>query len=171
MTSWVVEESILAPRDKIEINYKGPNPFQFYKNMDSSFFQRSFEIGSTDIFERDFRWSADSDPHSFFIKLIIHKGFDNFTEAYFEIILEGTQPSEPSKDGNAKITIGGNLRTEFKLKTPFQQTPFYKALLWLYIKFFYAKVRKNYLKTCQELINILVKEIRRWAGMPEVVYV
>jgi|YelNatPaOPRAMG01_1025707.scaffolds.fasta_scaffold123564_3 hypothetical protein len=171
MPSWIVEESILAPREKIEINYKGPNPFQLYKKMDSSYLQKTFEVGGTDVFERDFRWSADSDPHAFFIRVFVHRGFDKFTEAFFEILFQGAQPSDPTKDGNVKITIGGNLRTEFKLKSAFQQTPFYRGLLWIYIKFFYNNVRRSYLKICQELINLLVRDIRSWAGMPEVVYV
>jgi hypothetical protein len=139
--------------------------------MDSSFLQRKFEVGGTDVWERDFRWSADSEPHAFFIRVFVHRGFDRYTEAYFEILFQGEQPSDPSKDGRVKVTVGGNLRTKFELKTPFQQTPFYRSLLWLYIKLFYGKVRMGYLKICQELIDNLVKEMRSWAGMPEVVYV
>ncbi|MEM5829824.1 MAG: hypothetical protein QW040_03820 [Candidatus Aenigmatarchaeota archaeon] len=171
MPSWIVEDSILAPRDKIEINYKGPNPFQLYKKMDSNFFQSRFEIGGTDFMERDFRWSADSDPHPFFIRLFIHKDYDKYTEAWFEILFQGVQPSDPTKEGNVKITIGGNLRTKFELETGFQQTPFYRGLLWFYIKFFYANLRRKYLKDAQRRIEELVREIREWAGMPEVVYV
>jgi hypothetical protein len=171
MPSWVLEESILAPREKIELNYKGPNPFQLYKKMDSNYLQKTFEIGAADIAERDFRWSADSEPHSFFIRVIVSKGFDSFTQAYLEITFQGAQPSDPTKDGEVKITIGGNLRTEFKLKTPFQQTSFYRSLLWIYVKFFYNNMRRKYLKTCQELIDLLVRDMRSWSGMPEVVYV
>jgi hypothetical protein len=171
MANWVFEESILAPRDKVELNYSGPNPFQFYKKMDSSFIQKKFEVGGTDVWERDFRWSADSDPHAFFIRVFVRKEFDNFTTAYFEILFQGEQPTDASKNGKVRISIGGNLRTEFEIKTPFQQTPFYKGLLWLYIKLFYNRVRMSYLKICQELINELVKEMRSWGEMPEVVYV
>jgi len=171
MPSWVVEESILAPREKIEINYKGPNPFQLYKKVDSNYFQKTFEVGATDVAERDFRWSADSEPHPFFIRILVHKGFDRFTEAYFEVTFQGTQPSDPAKDGEVSIRIGGNLRTKFELKSGFQQTPFYRSLLWIYIKLFYNNVRRKYLKICQEKINLLVKDMRSWAGMPEVVYV
>lgn len=171
MPSWIIEDNILAPREKIEINYKGPNPLQFYKKLDSNYFQSRFEVGGTDFRERDFRWSADSDPHPFFIRVFIHKGYDGFTEANFEILFQGAQPSDPTKEGNVRISIGGNLRTEFKLETGFQQTPIYKALLWLYIKIFYANVRRGYLKDAQRRIELLVREIREWAGMPEVVYV
>lgn len=171
MPSWIVEDDILAPRGKIEINYKGPNPLQFYKKLDTNYFQARFEVGSTDFRERDFRWGADSEPHPFFIRIFVHKGFDKFTEANFEILFQGSQPSDPNKEGNVKITIGGNLTTKFELETGFQQTPFYKALLWLYIKFFYANVRRGYLKDAQRRIELLVREIREWAGMPEVVYV
>jgi hypothetical protein len=171
MPDWVIEESILAPREKIEINYKGLNPFQIYKKLDSNYFQKTFEVGGTAISERDFRWSADSDPHAFFVRIFINKGFDKFTEAWFEILYQGAQPNDPTKDGNVRISIGGNLRTKFELKSAFQQTPFYRGLLWLYIKFFYNNVRRSYLKNCQQIINLLVRDIRNLIGAPEVVYV
>jgi hypothetical protein len=171
MPSWVIEESILAPREKIELEYKGPNPFQLYKKMSSVYLREKFEVGTTDVFERDFRWSADNDPHPFFIRVFVHRDFDRFTEAYFEITFQGLQPSDPTKNGSVRISVGGNLRTQFKLDSAFQQTPFYRGLLWIYIKFFYNNVRRKYLKICQGLIDLLVKDIRSWAGMPEVVYV
>jgi hypothetical protein len=101
----------------------------------------------------------------------VHRDFDRFTEAYFEITFQGLQPSDPTKNGSVRISVGGNLRTQFKLDSAFQQTPFYRGLLWIYIKFFYNNVRRKYLKICQGLIDLLVKDIRSWAGMPEVVYV
>jgi hypothetical protein len=166
MANWVLEDSMLAPREKIEINFRGPNPFGIYKKMDSAFFQKTLEVGSTDIWEREFRWTAGSDPHPFFIRIFVHRGFDRFTDGYFEILFQGRQPSDPSKDGSVRITLGGNLRTEFKLSTPFQQTPLYRGLLWIYNYLYYWRIRRGYLKICQEKIDLLSREIRSWTGMP-----
>lgn len=169
MPSWVIEESILYPREKIEINYKGQDPFQLYKKMDSSFLQATLEVGGTAIWERDFRWSADSDPHNFYIRIMVQKGFDRFTEAYYDIIFEGAQPSDPKKEGNVRVAIGGNIRTTFRFETGFQQTPIYRALVWLYFKIFYSRIRRNYFKIAQEDIYKLVRAVRSWIGAPEVV--
>ncbi|MEM5853728.1 MAG: hypothetical protein QXG39_02655 [Candidatus Aenigmatarchaeota archaeon] len=171
MASWILEDSILTPSEKVELNYSGPDPIQFYKKMDASFLVRHFEVGVPDVWEREYRWGAASDPRPFYIRIFIQKGFDNFTTAFIEIIFHGEQPSDPTKGGKVKITIGGNLRTEFKLDTQFKQTPFYRGLLWLYVFFFYQKLRRNYLKICKEKIDALLKELRSWGGMLEVVYV
>jgi len=166
MVSWSIEDSMLAPRDKIEINFKGANPFGIYKRIDTGFCQKMFEVGSTDFWERDFRWSVGSDPHPFFGRLFVRKEFDGFTEGIFEILFQGKQPTDPSKDGEVRISVGGNLRTNFDLSTPFRQTSIYRAFLWLYIKFYYSAVRRTYLKICQEKIDAFNRQVREWTGMP-----
>lgn len=166
MADWLIEDSMLAPRDKIEINFEGPNPFNIYKKIDSEYLQKTIEIGSTDVWERDFRWSASDDPHAFFVRIFAHRGFDNFSEGYFEILLQGRQPNDPSKNGQVRIALGGNLRTEFKLSTSFQQSALYRWGLWVYVKLFYSNVRRGYIKICQEKINDMARDIREWTGMP-----
>jgi len=165
--NWVIEDSMLAPRDKIEINYKGPNPFAIYKRLDSSFFQRTFEVGSTDTWEREFRWTEGNDPHPFFIRIFVRRKFDANTIGYFEILMQGNQPSDPSKNGDVRISLGGNLRTQFELDSAFRQTAIFRGLVWLYFKTYYSGVRRGYLKICQEKINLLNKLIREWTGLPE----
>jgi hypothetical protein len=110
--------------------------------------------------ERDFRWDVSGDPRGFYVRAIAEKRMDARSVIHFEIIMQGKQPSDPSKNGELTILIGARLRTEYDLRTPFQQSSFYKGLLWLYNFFFYFKVRRSYIKMCNEWLLKVEKAYR-----------
>ena len=151
MPSWIIEDDCLAPGKQIKIEYVGKNPFSAYQ---SSFgiFRKILEIDPADYWEKDFRWDISDDPRSFYVRMVIEKKMDARSSIYFEIVMQGKQPKDLEKPGNLTILISAKLRTEYKLNTPFQQTSFYKGLLWLYNFFFYFKVRRGYIKICNDWI-------------------
>jgi len=164
--TWTLEDDVLAPRERIEINYSGPNPFSVCKKITSSVIKRVFEVGGTDVWERDFRWDITGDPRPFYMRMFVNKGFDARTGVVFEITYQGAQPSDPTKDGNVVIRIGGRMKTTFERETTFQKSSIYYGLLWLYNKIFYSGVRRNYLKIAQQRIDEFNKQVRGILGMP-----
>lgn len=165
MPVWRLEDDCLAPERSLKIEYNGPNPFKIYSGLKTRL-RKVFEIGSVNIWERDFRWDTTSDPHGFYIRVYVNKGFDQHTKALIEITMQGKQPSDERKNGKITIYLGGRLITEYKLKTIFQRSPLYKGLRWLYHKIFYNKIRRSYLIICRERIERLWKELREELGMP-----
>ncbi|MEM5815171.1 MAG: hypothetical protein QXD89_01635 [Candidatus Aenigmatarchaeota archaeon] len=149
MTSWILEDECLVPEKYIKIEYKGPNPFLAYQ-ASLGIFRKIVEIDLGDYWERDFRWDVTGDPRDFYIRAIVEKGLDSRSKMLFEIIMQGKQPKDPSKSGELVILIGAKLVTQYRQDSPFQQTIFYKSLLWLYNFFFYFKVRRRYLNMCKE---------------------
>jgi hypothetical protein len=123
--------------------------------------ERIFDVGAKDIWERDYRWDSTSDPRSFFIRLYVKKGLDQRSDLFIEIIFQGQQPSDSSKDGKMTVTINGRLTTEYEIKMPI-----YKTIWQLYNYFFYNKVRRGYLKLCNEWIEKLWKEFRSFLNIP-----
>jgi hypothetical protein len=159
MATWVIEDDCLTPERYIRIIYKGPNPFAAYQAT-FNIFRKIVQIDPADYRERDFRWDISGDPRGFYIRALIEKSMDARTKIVFEVIFQGNQPSDPSKNGELTILIYPRMRTEYKLDSQFQQSPFYKALLWLYNFFFYFRVRRGYLKICNDWVTQLSKEYR-----------
>jgi len=159
MPSWILEDDCLAPGRYIRIVYNGPNPFLAYQST-FSLMQRILEIDPSDYQERDFRWDISDDPRGFYVRAIVEKKMDSRTTIYVEIIMQGSQPSDSSKNGNLTILIGGRIKTEYKLDSPFQQSSIYRALLWLYNFFFYFRIRRGYIKICNDWLTRVSKAYR-----------
>jgi hypothetical protein len=159
MPSWILEDDCLLPGRYVRIIYNGPNPFSIYQS-NFSILQRAIEIDASDYWERDFRWDISSDPRSFYVRIIVEKKMDARSVIYFEIIMQGNQPSDPSKNGSLTINVGAKLKTEYKLDTPFQQSPFYKSLLWLYNFLFYFRIRRDYIRMCNDWVSKIIKAYR-----------
>jgi hypothetical protein len=160
MASWILEDDCLAPERYVRIVYNGPNPFQVYQSS-YAIFRKVMEIDPADYQEREFRWDITGDPRDFYVRVIVQKNLDARSSIYFEIIMQGKQPTDPSQNGTLTILIGAKLKTEYALNTPFQQSSFYRALLWLYNRFFYFGVRRRYIKMCNDWITNIVKAYRK----------
>jgi hypothetical protein len=160
MPKWVLEDDCLAPTAKMQINYTGPNPIKLFKEI-KPMLLRIFEVSGKDVWERDFRWDTTEDPRSFFIRLYVDKALDQRSGLLIEIIFQGKQPSDPTKDGRMTVTLNGRLKTEFEMNRPI-----YRAAWWFYNKFFYGSVRRNYLKLCNEWLEKLWREFRAFLSMP-----
>ncbi|MCS7094107.1 MAG: hypothetical protein RMJ18_02915 [Candidatus Aenigmarchaeota archaeon] len=161
MPSLILEDECLVPEKYLKIEYRGPNPFLAYQ-VTAPKFRDILQMDAPDYWERDFRWDITDDPRPFYIRIIVQKGMDSKSKIFFEIIMQGKQPKDPSKVGELTILIGARLTTEYKLNTPFQRTLFYKTLLKLYNFFFYYRVRRSYLDICRNLcekIKSMYKEL------------
>jgi len=167
MVSIVMEDDCLAPETYIVIKYNGRNPFAAYCNL-KKFLREIWEVEAKDYWEREFRWDNSEDPHGFFVKAYVVKGLDRFTKVIIEVVMQGVQPSDQTKPGSVEIKIGGVLRTEFGGGNVLEdaRNPFFRAITWFYVRYFYWKQRRFYLRewcynriqrlkrAFQELLNI-----------------
>ena len=155
MARTIAEDDCLAPRFYHEIVYTGPNPLKVYKAI-KGILKRVLYVETADIWEREFRWMPDSDPAEFFIRIFAKKDLDRWTEATVEVVLHGWQPLTPNKKGSIRVRIGGIIRTQMPDETFIQRTPIYRALVWLYLYYFYFKTRReSHLRWCKEKLDEL----------------
>jgi len=165
MPKWTFEDDCLVPLGKIKIEYRGKNPFGMVQKT-KAIMQRIFEIETKDYWEKDFRWDITSDPRTFYIRIYVNKGIDLRSKILAEVIFQGSQPSDPNKEGAMTILIGGKLLTEFELKTKLQQMAFYRGFLKIYNFMFYNKVRRGYLVICNEWLKKVNREFRLNLNLP-----
>jgi hypothetical protein len=166
MVKWSFEDDCLVPRGQIKIEYRGKDPFSLFLGA-KLIIQRIFEIESKDFWERDFRWDITSDPRTFYIRTYGNKAIDARSKILVEVIYQGLQPSDKSKDGSMLIMISAKLLTEFNFQTKFQNLPFYRGLIKLYNFMFYNKVRRGYLVICNTLVSKLNNEFRSYLNAPQ----
>ena len=161
MAVWRIENDCLSPATEVKIDYKGPNPFNIYFRL-RDIIKRVFDVKDVDIWEREFRWDV---PGKFFIRIYVYKPLDKTSYILAQIILQGAQPSDPSKPGELNIRISGKLRTDFKMMVGFQKTALYRNLIRLYHTLFYRETRKAYLEMCTKYLTTLVEELKRSLGI------
>ncbi|MEM5781738.1 MAG: hypothetical protein QXD43_00900 [Candidatus Aenigmatarchaeota archaeon] len=165
MAVWIFEDDCLSPERTIFIEYSGPDPFKACRAL-RGMLERIFEVEAIDLWERDFRWDTSSDPRGFYMRMYVSKGIDARTRMMIEVIMEGSQPSDPKKTGKLKISISGRLRTQYDLKSFLQKLPIYKFFVWLYHKLFYEDVKRSYIHLCNKLIDQLNYELRELLKLP-----
>jgi hypothetical protein len=160
MPKWVFEDDCMAPSAKLQITYTGKNPIKLYKEL-RPLLLKIFEISNKDIWERDYRWDTTEDPRSFYIRVCVNKGLDKRSDLLIEIIFQGKQPSDSSKDGKMTVSINARLKTEYEVNSPV-----YRTIIWAYNYFFYSRRRINYLFLCNKWVDQLWREFRTFLNMP-----
>jgi hypothetical protein len=164
MPKWIMEDDCLAPARTIRINFTGPNPFRVYPPI-RRMLGTLLEIRGKNIWERDFRWDFSSDPRDFFVRIVAQKSCDAWTKAYIELIFQGKQPTDPTKDGDLVIQITPKLITAMPEDTVWQRTPIYKFLRWFYLRYFYNDARRTLLDYCVSWTNKLNSELQKLLGI------
>ena len=167
MTKLLIEDDCLAPDTPIKIHYKGPNPFRAYSKT-ITFLRKIWEIEAKDYWERQFRYNPDEDPRGFYVTAYVNKGLDRFTRIIVEVVMQGAQPSDPTKEGWIEIKIGGVLKTEYGGNTIFEdiRNPITRFLYWLYDKVYYQDRRKYYLKEwCYKRLHELKERYQELLGI------
>ncbi len=160
MATITMEDDCLAPDLQIVINYKGLNPIIAYQKLKRAM-RDTWEVEAKDYWEREFRWDASGDPREFIVKAYVVKNMDKFSRVVVEIFVQGHQPSDPSKPGDAEIRIGGYLKSRFGGRGVIDdaRNPIYKALIWMYNRYFYYEQRRYYLhEWCYKKLH-KIKEI------------
>jgi hypothetical protein len=164
MPKYVLEDDCLTPDRTLRIDFKGHNPFRFYSQI-VMILRDILEIRTFHVWQREFRWDFSGEPAKFFYKVIALKPWDNWTKSYFELVFQGTQPSDPNKDGELVIFISPKLRTEIPQNTIWQRSQIYKGLRWLYFRMFYNNARRILLGKCIHNTERIVDKLKSIYGM------
>jgi len=168
--SYKIFDYVLAPEDKVKIEYTGPDPFRIY-GMLPKMMQIVFHGRGKNIFERQFKWDITSDPREFFFYLMYgDQKFDRFTGFEIKIRSFGMQPSDPNNpNGKIYLEIKGEITTEYKFESKWEQVigmPF----VWLYHRMIYQNTRRRYMQILREQIYKLTDDIRSELGIVEAGY-
>jgi hypothetical protein len=166
MPVWRFEDDCFTPEREIRLEFTGPNVFVRLHNVLRPMLERIFQVEAIDLWERDFRYDTTGDPQTFYIRFQIDKGLDYNSRILFEVVIQGKQPIDLTKDGKVTILFTGRLRTDYILETAFQKTPLYKGIKWLIHRTLYNDIRRSYFRVCAEFIEELIIEIRKIYGMP-----
>jgi len=176
-TSFSIIDDVLAPNDKIIIEYKGPNPFRVYGRI-SGLMQVIFHGRGKNVFEDKFKWDITGDPREFyFIFRWDDDRFDRFSRPWVQLIGIGKQPTDPNNpNGALYMELKGKLITEYRYR---RMNPVLGAIeraitptfVWFYHRLIYSAVRRRYLQIMKERIYKFAAEIRKELGvtleMPE----
>lgn len=160
----VIRDEIPAPREFIQIEYRGPNPLKVYHAL-NQLLRTLWEIKGTQLYEPDFRWDITTDPRPFFIQVFAERKMDKFTEWRVDIKMQGSQPTDPTKDGVLRIEIHGWITTEFKTDSPLNKILF-PIFYWPYHVAYYAPRRRKYIEWHRRRIDKLADEIRTILEIP-----
>jgi len=165
MPNWVIEDDCLAPEEELVIKYSGPNPFRTY-HIIKDLLKKVLKIEAKDLWERDFKWDITSDPHGFFTRYYVNWGIDVRSHVLVEVVMEGKQPSDPTKNGEVRISVSGTLKTEYPQNNAFQRSALYKLLVWIYHWIYYNNVRRSYTEICNRRLETIWREFRNVLNMP-----
>jgi len=162
----VIRDEIPAPREFIQIDYKGPNPIKVYHSLDQ-LLKTIWEVKGTNFFEPDFRWDITADPRPFFIHVFLEKGVDKLTTFRVDIKMQGSQPTDPTKDGILRVEIHGWIETKCDgmLGNAFNRALF-PLFFFPYMATYYQPRRRRYLEWHRRRIDRLVDEIRAILKIP-----
>lgn len=159
MAKVVMEDDCLTPEASIRIDFKGPNPFRFHSEI-VMILRDVLEIRRMHIWERDFRWDIATEPRKFFYKIIGRKPYDMWTDGWFELTFQGTQPTDITKDGEMVIFITSKIKTAMPDDTIWQRSSMYKGIRWLYFRTFYNDARRILLNKCISETNRIVERVQ-----------
>ncbi|MEM5793001.1 MAG: hypothetical protein QXY45_01405 [Candidatus Aenigmatarchaeota archaeon] len=167
MAQLIMEDDCLVPQGQLIINYKGPNPFRAVQKT-AEFLRKIWEVEAKDYWERQFRYNPDEDPRGFYLNAYVKKGLDRFTNVIIEVVMQGEQPSDPTKEGRVEIRIGGVLKTKFGGSAIIDdiRNPLVRSFYWFYDKYFHKKQRVNYLEFwCRKKLMDLRRRYQELLGI------
>jgi len=165
-TKYVIFDYVLAPDDKIRIDYRGPNPFRIYV-MISELLQNIFHGRGKNVFEDSFKWDITDSPPTFYFRFRFGDvKFDRFTTYEIKIRVFGAQPKDPNDpNGLLYMEIKPEMTTAYKFGNVFEKAiaiPF----IWLYHKLMYNNVRRRYIQILKERTFKFAQAIRDELGIP-----
>jgi len=151
-----LEDTVLAPKDKISLTYSGAEPLQA-ANAIKGILMDALQLTIAGIFDELTSWSALDGSFKRVIKA--NKKLDNWTSMNFEIEVEGKQDLK-TRNGKAGINIKPIINTTVPYSNVFQR------LLWdSYARMFYYKKRLGYMSSARESTEAIKNSFIEKLGM------
>jgi len=155
-TKMMIQDDLLTPRNKAIIEFEGPNPERFYKEL-PELMSSVFRVHTGQIQEKAFSWSK-GDPEKFKVDWVIDKDLDKFSFLFIQVSLKGTTSA---KGGKAMVTIDGELRTEYPQDTVWEKSLLYEFMRMAWHQVFYDNKRHEYYKEGRMLIAQFIEELKK----------
>lgn len=144
-------EDILAPREYIDINYTGKNPFLIF-GIILPLLRDILKVSAANLREDKIRWVSLGDVKGFYGAWRGYRPEDRWTRTLIKVFADGNHDRE--KYGSVHIWIKGYLETRFEYSNPVS-----KALWLLFNYLFYWKQRRAYIDFSRDNILKLKEEI------------
>lgn len=139
MPKITIIDDLIAPADRLKVNYKGPNPFGIV-NLVPDMIKSIMKIPGKDLLETDIRWDVTSEPHGFYGVWMGKRAEDRWSKTFIRVIVQGEHHTKEN-NGNFWIEIKGTLETSYEFSNFIQ-----RGFWWFYNHSFYYKQRRNYLE-------------------------
>ena len=140
MAKLLIIDDILAPSDRLKVNYKGPNPVVIL-DMVPGMIKDIMKIPGKDLLETDIR--NDITDGSFYGVWMGKRTEDNWSTTFLRVIVQGAQNKEGL--GNFWIEMKGTVETKYNFSNFIQ-----RGFWWFYNLSFYYKQRRNYLEAAKD---------------------
>jgi hypothetical protein len=161
-TKMVIQDDLLKPWPKATIQYAGPDPSRFYKEI-PKLLQAVFRVHPGEIQEKKFSWSK-GETEKFGIKWEMDKNLDR--NSYYQVVVE-LKGSESKGEGKADMIIDGALRTEYPQDTIWERSLLYEFLRIAYHKMFYWSKREQMIREGSRLLATFLEDLKRLAHSKE----
>lgn len=153
MEDYKIKTDVLAPSDKISLEYSGFHPSRLMKTI-PDMLKDCLKVEGADVFEFVLKWDVSGETISFFGEWHAKYAFDMFSTSVFKIQIQGSQ-SKKDRLGKVKITLKSALETKFKINTSIQA-----SFVKLYFHLFYNNQRRKQLEESKILMHRIESEIR-----------
>lgn len=154
-TKLMIEDDLLRPLPILRVNFSGPNPEKFYKEI-YNIALVSFRISDHAIQEKEFHWSK-GEHEKFKVVWEINKDLDKFSYYFINIQLTG---ESSKKQGKASIMVEGVLRTEYPQDTFWQRSLIYEILRMFWHTVFYSAKREEYAREGRRMLSLFLDQLK-----------
>jgi len=158
-TKLLIHDDLLKPLQAMKINYEGPNPEKFYKEI-PLLMQQIWRVHGHNIQEKKIKWQK-GDPENINVEWEISKDLDNFSYFYFEITLK---IKKSKGKGSAVISFSPVLRTEYPQDSMWQRSLIYEIIRVFWHKVFYTNKRDKYMQEGRRLSTLFIQKLKELAG-------
>ena len=151
----MIEDDLLRPLPVVRINFVGPEPEKFYKEI-YNLALTAFRISEHSIQEKEFNWSK-GENEKFRVIWEINKDLDKFSYYFVEVVFNG---ESSKKHGSANISVEGILRTEYPQDTFWQKSLLYEFLRMFWHTVFYASKREEYAREGRRMLSWFMQQLK-----------
>src|SRR3989344_3048730 len=157
-TGLLIWDYICEPVKRIKINYVGPQPDKFYKEV-NKLIRTVFNVPDAYVQEKEYSWEKGEEAEKFDIDWEVNKMLDTFSYITVEITLKGFVSHD---HGKAAIVLRPRLITEYPQDTVWQNSIVYEMLRRVWHKFFYHQRRMEYLAMGKEMVVTFENSVKAY---------